>query len=98
MLEIKIGERSATVSVLRDGFNIKETAAKISHAYLSTVLTMEGKGRNKEVTIKIINGLMDGVDRALSETDTSSDKLNSFAKCGAGFESVFFGKFGDMNA
>ena len=97
MLEIKIDERSATATIQRDGFKIKETAAMLSYAYLSSVLAMD-RGRNKEITIKIINGFMDGVDKALSETDTSSDKLNSFAKSGAGFESVFFGKFGDMNA
>jgi hypothetical protein len=97
MLEIKIDERSATVTVQRDGFKIKETAAMMAHAYISAVLAME-RGRSKEITIKIINGFMDGVDRALCETDSSFDKLNSFAKCGAGFESVFFGKFGDMNA
>ena len=52
MLEIKIGEYSATVSVLKGGFDVKKTAAMISHAYLTAVLAVTETGRNKEVTSK----------------------------------------------
>lgn len=93
MLEIKIGEYSATVSVLKGGFDVKKTAAMISQAYITAVLAMAEKGRNKEVTIKALNGLMDGVDKALCEAD-----LDSSFKRGSGFESMFFGKRGDTNA
>ena len=99
MLEIRIGEYSATVSVFKSGFDVKETAAMISHAYLGAVLAMGEKGRDKEVTIKTVNGLMDGVDRALREAEPSCTAcMDERTRCGAGFERMFFGMRGDTNA
>ena len=99
MLEIRIGEYSATVSVFKSGFDVKETAAMISHTYLGAVLSMVEKERNKQVAIKVINGLMDGVDRALREAEPSCAAcMDERTRCGAGFERIFFGKRGDTNA
>ncbi len=68
MLEIKIVENSASITIKQCGFNVTETAAQVAHAYVSALLSVKGANQ-QNIIFKSMTGFMEGIDRALRDAD-----------------------------